>query len=110
MVTVRFLVIVVTLVGACMFSFNHVKGHESIAQKKQIAELEQRIELLSSSKQKVTRAKGSVEGKLRQACGLLAAADVDNDLCEVDEPDVVDASDLDESDVAQSEKVEEVDG
>ena len=107
MVTVRFLVIVVVLVGACMFSFNYVKGHESTAQKEQIADLEQHIELLSSLKQKVIRAKDDVEGRLKQACGLLAAADVDNDLCEIDEPDVVDASDLvDEPDVAQSEKVD----
>ena len=82
MVTVRFLVVVVALVGACTFSFNYVEGHESTAREKRVTELEHRIDLLSASKQEIVQTKADIEEKLSQACSLLSAANVDNDFCE----------------------------
>lgn len=79
-------------VTLCVLSFNYVEGHESTRLKKELEEYKLEIERISGEANILNQNKINMEGRLKQACGLLAAAEIANDLCEEEEETEVSGS------------------
>lgn len=79
-------------VTLCVLSFNYVEGHESTKLKKELEEYKLEIERISGDAKVLNQNKINVEGRLKQACSLLAAAEIANDLCEEEEETEVSGS------------------
>ncbi len=82
----------------CVLSFNYVEGHESTKVKKELEESKQEIERIVGDAKVLNQSKIDVEGRLKQACSLLAALDIlDGGICDGEEleegekPDVVES-------------------
>lgn len=85
---IKFLAGLAAILGVCIVSFNYVEGHESTARDAQIKQLEQQYAVQTEKFDSLNHEKIDIEGKLKQACGLLKAAEVENDLCEPSEEPV----------------------
>lgn len=86
---VKFLGGLAVFIAVCVLSFNYVEGHSSTAKKEMIdnqrSELNRISEKLGGvvdSLGKVKTDKLNVEERLKQACGLLTAAEIENEVCE----------------------------
>ncbi len=78
---VKFVVVVTVLVGVCMLSFNYVKWHESTIVKQERDEWKGETERISGKLGSLIREKSTLEGRLRQACSLLQAAEISSTIC-----------------------------
>lgn len=83
--TVSILLGLTGFVALCVLSFSYVEGHESTKVKKELEEHKLEIERISGDAKVLNQDKIDAEGRLKQACGLLAAAEIVNDLCEGEE-------------------------
>lgn len=78
---VKFLVGLAAFLGVCMLSFNYVQGHRYTLLEQERNEWKSEAGRISGEFGSLKTDKINVEGKLKQACSLLKAAEVENSVC-----------------------------
>ncbi len=78
----KFLIGLAAFFGVCVLSFNYIQGHGYTLLEQERDEWKSEAERISGKLGSLKTDKIHVEGKLRQACSLLKAAEVWNVVCE----------------------------
>lgn len=89
--TIKLIVFLGLILGAGVISFDYVEGHEATRLERQVETLQQAVDGQMEITERYKRDAIALDGRLRQVCTLLTAADIQNNLCEFPEKDSDDA-------------------
>lgn len=85
----KFLVCAGLFIAVCVWCFNYTEGHQSTLRKQTIKEYKGELNRVSKAHGVLADKYNDLKWKFGQACDLLTAAEVENDLCpekeEIDE-------------------------